>query len=126
MEEAKIKMLIIEDDKAVQTVIKMVFEKAGYQVFSAFDAMQGMMMAKQLKPNIIVLDIMLPAGGGFAVYERVRMLTESAPVPILIYSAMDRLLILEKIKERPTVRILSKGATTIEQLVETAARLIAA
>ena len=123
MEEAKKKILIIEDDKSLQAVLKILFERNGYQVFSAFDAMQGIMMARQSKPDLIVLDMMMPAGGGFPVYERIRMMPASSKVPFLIYSAMDRATILEKIKETPSVMILSKGSD-IEQLVDAVARLL--
>ena len=124
MEEIKKKMLIIEDDQTVHAVLKLVFEEAGYQVFAAMDAMQGVMMAKQITPDIIVLAIMMPAGGGFAVYERLKLMSGSSQVPFLIYSSMDPSVISKKIPEGPTVTILSKSSK-IGQLREAAARLIA-
>lgn len=124
MEEARKKILVIEDDKTVHILLKMVFEKAGYQVFAALDAMQGLMMARQVKPDLIVLDIMMPAGGGVSVYENLQRMSGSFQVPFLIYSSMDRSDILKKIKEGPSVLILSKSAK-IEQLLEAAARLLA-
>lgn len=124
MEEIKKKMLIIEDDQTVHSVLKLVFEEVGYQVFAAVDAMQGVMLARQVKPDIIVLDIMMPAGGGFAVYDRLKMMSGTFPAPLLIYSSMDPSVIRKKIQDGPTVIILSKGAK-ITQLREAAARLIA-
>ena len=124
MDEVRTKMLIIEDDHTVQSVLKLVFEGAGYQVFSALDAMQGIMAAKQIKPDIIVLDIMMPAGGGFAVYERLKMMSGSFPIPLLIYSSMDYAAIAKKIPEGSTVTILSKSVK-LPQLLEAVARLLA-
>ena len=124
MEETRKKILIIEDDQTVHFVLKQVFEKAGYLVFAAMDAMQGVMMAKQVKPDVIVLDLMMPAGGGFAVYERLKMMSGSVQVPFLIYSSMERSLISKKIQEGPLVAILSKSAT-IEQVVQAVALLTA-
>ncbi|OGR45010.1 MAG: hypothetical protein A2X35_06340 [Elusimicrobia bacterium GWA2_61_42] len=124
MNGAKKKLLIVDDDKTVHSILKLIFERAGYQVFAALDAMQGMMMAKQIKPDLIVLDIMMPAGGGFAVYERLQMMSGSFQVPFLIYSSMDYAAIAEKITEGPSVIILSKTAKT-EQILEAAARLTA-
>lgn len=116
------KVLIIDDDKVIHSILKQAFTKAGYQVVPALDSMQGMMMAKQVKPDLIVLDIMMPAGGGFVVYERLQMMTGSFQVPFLIYSSMDRDQILEKIPEGPLVAVLSKTAT-MESILEAAARL---
>jgi len=117
------KVLVIDDDKTVHSILKMILEKAGYQVFAALDAMQGIMLTKQLKPDLIVLDIMMPAGGGFAVYERLQMMSGSFQVPFLIYSSMDRGQILAKIPEGPQVAVVSKTAP-LDSLVEIAARLI--
>lgn len=119
------KVLVIDDDKTVHAILKLALEKAGYQVFAALDAMQGMMTAKQLKPDLIVLDIMMPAGGGFAVYERLQMMSGSFQVPFLIYSSVPGSEIMKKIQESPTVKILSKTAR-LEELVAAANELTGA
>lgn len=116
------KVLIIDDDKVIHSILRLAFTKAGYQVFPALDSMQGMMMAKQVKPDLIVLDIMMPAGGGFVVYERLQMMRGSFQIPFIIYSSMDRAQILEKIPEGPQVVVLSKTAS-LESVLEAAARL---
>ncbi len=117
------KILVMDDDKTVHSILKLVFEKAGYQVFSALDAMQGMMMAKQVKPDLIVLDIMMPAGGGFAVYERLQMMSGTFQVPFLIYSSVSREDILAKIPEGQRVEVLSKTAP-IDTILAAAERLL--
>jgi DNA-binding response OmpR family regulator len=87
---AKKKILHVEDDRNMQLLVRAILEKAGYEVATAVDAMQGVMMARNFAPNLIVLDIMLPAGGGQSVLERVRTLTSTSHVPILIYSATPK------------------------------------
>ena len=119
------KVLVIDDDKTVHSILKLALEKAGYQVFGALDAMQGMMMAKQLRPELIVLDMMMPAGGGFAVFERLQMMSGTFQVPFLIYSSMPGSEIMKKIQEGPTVKILSKTART-EEVVAAANELTGA
>lgn len=119
------KVLIIDDDRTVHSILKLAFEKAGYQVFAALDAMQGMMLTRQLRPDLVVLDIMMPAGGGFAVYERLQMMSGTFQVPFLIYSSMSREEILAKIPEGPQVAVLSKTAS-LDSLIEAAARLTGA
>ena len=45
------KILVIEDDKTIQLLLKVVLERGGYQVVSALDGMQGLMLARQVKPD---------------------------------------------------------------------------
>jgi CheY-like chemotaxis protein len=119
------KILIIDDDKTVHIILKQELEKAGYQVFAALDAMQGLMMARQVKPDLVVLDILMPAGGGYSVYERLQMMSGSFQVPFLIYSSLPVSEIREKIPEGPSVEILSKSAK-LEDVSAAAARLLGA
>jgi two-component system, chemotaxis family, chemotaxis protein CheY len=110
MSDAKKKILHIEDDKNVQLLVRMILERAGFAVSTAVDAMQGLMLARQLAPDLIVLDIMMPAGGGASVHERIRQLSGSSAVPILIYSATDPSDILKKVPADPLTLILQKPA----------------
>ncbi len=119
------KILIVDDDKTVHTMLKMVFEKAGYQVFAALDAMQGLMMARQVKPDLIVLDLMMPAGGGVSVYERLQMMAGTFQVPFLIYSSLNRAEIDKLIQEGPTVAIVGKAAG-VGEVLAAAEKLLAA
>lgn len=108
------KILVVDDDKTLQMILKAAFEKAGYQVIPALDAMQGLMMAKQVKPDLIVLDMMMPAGGGQSVYERLQMMAGSFEVPVLVYSAMPPQEVAKYISEGPQTRVLNKSAPVAE------------
>ncbi len=119
------KVLIIDDDKTVHAILKLALEKADFQVFAALDAMQGMMMTRQMRPDLIILDIMMPAGGGFAVYDRLQMMSGSFQVPFLIYSSMPREEIHKHIKESAQTEILNKTAP-LDSLVAAARRLTGA
>lgn len=122
MPDAK-KILVIDDDKTVHLILKAAIEKEGpFKVYAALDAMQGMMTAKQLKPDLIILDIMMPAGGGFAVYERLQMISATFEVPFLIYSSMPAHEIEKKIKPGLQVEIFSKTAR-LEEIVAAVKRL---
>lgn len=110
------KILVVDDDKTLQMILKTAFEKAGYQVIPALDAMQGLMMAKQVKPDLIVLDMLMPAGGGQSVYERLQMMAGSFEVPVLVYSSLPSEEIAKIISEGPQTRVLNKSASVAEVL----------
>ena len=102
------RVLVIDDEQVIHTFLKAVFEKAGFRVTSALDALQGPLIAKQLAPDLIVLDIALPGGGGYKVFERLRIMKETTDIPILVYSALPREQVLAKIPEGRDVLVVSK------------------
>jgi DNA-binding response OmpR family regulator len=83
------KILVVDDDPDVQSILRTLLEKEGYHVVSALDAMQGPMLARKESPNLIILDIMMPAGGGASVFQRLRQNTLTMSIPIIIHSAVQ-------------------------------------
>lgn len=117
------RILVIDDEKVIHAFLRALLERGGHKVFSAMDAMQATMMARQVNPQVIVLDINMPGGGGYAVFERLRMMSGTMQVPILIYSATSREEIQKRIPEATDVAVLAKPALP-EQIVEAIERLL--
>jgi len=88
----------------------MTLEKAGYQTAAAADAMQGPMMARNLKPDLIILDIMMPAGGGATVYRRLKQNTMTMAIPIIIHSSATLDAIRTVLPEADDVPMVQKPA----------------
>lgn len=84
------KILCVEDDHSMQLLLRSILQRAGYAVEIAEDAVQAVMLARTAVPDLIILDIMIPAGGGQSVLERVRNLTATRHVPVLIFSATPK------------------------------------
>jgi DNA-binding response OmpR family regulator len=83
------KILIIEDDKDMAMILAMRLSKAGFEVHTAQDAAFGVKEAHQFKPQLIILDLMLPAGGGFAVLDRLKLSTHTNQIPVFVLSGAD-------------------------------------
>ncbi len=80
-------MLVIEDDEKISEAISEYFTRVGYTVKTAGDGLAGVQAALQDRPDVIVLDLMLPKMDGLAVCREVR---EKAPyIPILMLTAKD-------------------------------------
>jgi DNA-binding response OmpR family regulator len=79
------KVLIIDDDKTVVGAITAVLRAAGYQVLSAFDPVQGFMAARREKPQVIILDLMMPAGGGMQLLGK---LTSTGKAPVVVITML--------------------------------------
>jgi len=78
------KILIVEDDKTLIDVLKYNLSKEGYRVVTAIDGLQGLEVARAEKPDLIILDIMLPKLDGL---EACRILRKEMTTPILMLTA---------------------------------------
>jgi CheY-like chemotaxis protein len=82
----KKKILVVDDDKAIHAFLRAILQK-DYDVISAVDGLQGVTMARQGKPDLVLLDLQMPAGGGSSVFERLGMMTDTSLIPILVLTA---------------------------------------
>ena len=85
------KILVIDDDKAICELIKINLELAGYEVFVANDGEIGFALAKQELPNVIVLDVMMPDVDGYTVAKRIRENENTKNIPIIMLTALSEL-----------------------------------
>jgi two-component system response regulator MprA len=81
------RILIIEDDQAIVRVLKRSLTYEGYQVDAAYDGEEGINLYKRIKPDLLILDWMLPGMNGLEVCDRLRASEEN--VPILMLTAKD-------------------------------------
>ena len=82
----KKKILIVEDDPDVRTGLHLRLRANDYEVFFASDGMSSIVEARKHEPDLIILDLGLPAGDGFTVIERLQMIPSLAVIPIIIVS----------------------------------------
>jgi len=81
------KILIIEDDISTSQFLSYTVEREGYQAITALDGIDGLKKALAEKPDLIILDIMLPGLDGFELCHRLRAYPATADIPVLILSA---------------------------------------
>ncbi|MFH2204936.1 MAG: response regulator transcription factor [Elusimicrobiota bacterium] len=90
---ARKKVLIVEDEKGLVKLIKYNFEKEGYAVAAAYDGEAGLALARKDKPDLILLDIMLPKMDGLSLCKALR---QDSRIPIIFLTAkkseIDRIL----------------------------------
>lgn len=85
------KILIIDDDKAINELIKINLELIGYKVIQALDGIKGFALAKQEMPSAIILDVMMPEVDGYTVAQRIRQNESTKNIPILMLTALSQL-----------------------------------
>lgn len=79
-------ILIIEDEKAIQNIIKAFLEDAGYTTVLADDGLEGIEQFHKCNPDLVLLDLMLPKIDGFAVCELIR---KESHIPVIMLTARD-------------------------------------
>ena len=84
------KILIVEDDADMCLGYNILLKAHHYDTFFAADALSAMSEARKHQPDLIILDLGLPAGDGFIVLERFRANTDLAVIPVIVVSARDR------------------------------------
>ena len=83
------KILIVEDDADVRLGYHVLLKANHYDTFFAADSTSAVSEARKHKPDLIILDLGLPAGDGFIVLERFRANTHLAVIPVIVVSARD-------------------------------------
>jgi len=82
-------VLIVDDDPTAREALVAILEGDGYELKQAKDGIQALQILKQLQPDLILLDVMMPAMDGFEVCRRIRATPPLAEVPIILLTALD-------------------------------------
>lgn len=117
------RILVADDDRELSKLICTLLAAAGHQAFPAFDGASAMMAAMRApQPNLIILDVRMPAGDGQLTLQKLKQAGKTAPIPVLVLTAV----------QDPSVRdeMLSKGAVAFmhkpfdsEELLATVSQL---
>ncbi|MEN6299513.1 MAG: response regulator [Anaerolineaceae bacterium] len=81
------KVLVIDDDKTMSEMLKLVLEPLSFEVFEASTGPDGIEATKRLKPEVIILDLLMPDMDGWEVTKAIRAFSQ---VPILVLSAVSK------------------------------------
>jgi DNA-binding response OmpR family regulator len=92
-------VLIIEDENFLSSLIKARLTKENFGVLQAFDGEEALMMLKTQKPNIIILDLILPKMSGFEVMEAISADPELSIIPVIVLSNLAQDADIEKLKK---------------------------
>ena len=85
------KILVIDDDEAINQLIKVNLEFSNYKVFSATDGIKGFALCKQELPDLVILDVMMPEVDGYTVAKYIRENSSTKDIPILMLTALGML-----------------------------------
>ncbi|HYN99128.1 MAG TPA: response regulator [Actinomycetota bacterium] len=88
-------VLLLEDNQSVRELIKVLLETEGYSIIEASDGRDGLTKAEELKPDLMILDLMMPGLDGENVLKTMRRHSKLSKVPVLVvsgkYESLDAL-----------------------------------
>jgi CheY-like chemotaxis protein len=115
-------VLLIDDDNIFLLTIGVRLKSMGYTVCTAKDAASAITVVRKSGPDVIVLDVSLPAGDGFLVAERLQNLIASAATPIIFVTASEKHGLRERAMKLGAVAFLTKpfDALTLADAIESA------
>ena len=96
------KILIIEDSRLLRVTTERTLMRAGYEVVTAADGEEGLRVALENKPDLVILDMMLPKISGPEVLQRLRLNASSRTTPVIVLTSLS---------ESNRQKLLSEGAS---------------
>ena len=118
------KILLVEDEEIMINLLQKKLIQEGYEVSIARNGEEGLNMMKEVKPDIILLDIIMPKMSGFEVMEEMRKDTELKKIPIVVISNSGQPVELDKAKELGARDWLIKTEFDPQEVIEKVIRQI--
>lgn len=118
------KILIVDDDHFLARVYKQALEKAGFEATYLLGGEKVLETVKELKPDLILLDILLPDKDGYAVLKELKAEVVTKPIPVIVLSALEQQEDLEKSRSLGAVDHLVKTAVGFRDVIQVIEKLL--
>lgn len=87
---ARAKVLVVDDEEYIQHILNFSFGAEGYDVVTASDGEEGVNKAKDEKPDVIVMDIMMPKMDGYEACKQIKTDPQTKDIPVILLTAKGR------------------------------------
>jgi DNA-binding response OmpR family regulator len=112
------KILFVEDETSLQKAFGTILKDKGYDVISAFDGETGLKLAKEVKPSLILLDLILPKVHGFEVLKKLKEEKETKQIPVIVLTNLEDMENVGKALELGAMSYLVKAQYSLEEILE--------
>lgn len=112
------KILLVEDESALQKSLGDTLREDGFDVVSALDGETGERLAKSEKPDLIILDLILPQKDGLEVFKTLKEDESTRGIPVVVLTNLERIEHVEKALEMGAKTYLIKANYTLKEILE--------
>lgn len=112
------KIAIIEDDQAISQMYRFKFEAEGYQVETAENGRLGLELAEKMRPDIILLDLMMPEMNGEEMLEKMRATSWGKNIKVVVLTNKGEQEIPDKVRQMNVIAVILKADMTPRQVAE--------
>jgi CheY-like chemotaxis protein len=117
--------LVVEDDDTTRAMVGQILERTGWSVALAAHGRRGLERVAERRPDVIILDLMMPEMNGFDFLDALRGNPDWRGIPVVVLTAMDLTAEDRRRLNGEVERILQKGASAREQLLSEIGRVLA-
>jgi DNA-binding response OmpR family regulator len=112
------KILFIEDESALQKTFGEILKQEGFKVISALDGESGLDLAKTEKPDLILLDLILPKKDGFEVLKELKENEKTKEIPVIVLTNLEGIDDVDRALQLGATTYLVKAQYTLEEVIE--------
>jgi two-component system, OmpR family, response regulator VicR len=116
-ESTKQKILLVEDDRALQSALLEILAQEGYETISAYDGEEGVQKAEANKPDLILLDLILPKKDGYEVLAELKK-GPNKNIPVLILTNLEEIDNVQKALELGAKTFMVKSDFSLRDIIE--------
>ncbi|PWB38443.1 MAG: response regulator [Parcubacteria group bacterium] len=117
MADKKFKVLLIEDEEMLANMYEVKFKNEGFDLVKALDGAAGLKLAKEEKPDFILLDIIMPKMDGFSVLKTLKEDPEMAKIPVILLTNLGQEEDIDRGKKMGAIGYLVKANITPAEVV---------
>ena len=114
----KQKVLIIDDDNDIREIYRLKFSQEEYEVLTAVDGEEGLKVIREKKPDVILLDLLMPVKNGMEVLAELQEDEQLSRIPVVVLSNIDDETSFKKVGKFETRFYLIKALTTPQKAVD--------
>lgn len=112
------KILLAEDDKLISNSLCEALKTNGYEATPAYDGEEAIAKAKEIKPDLLLLDIMMPKLDGISVLWELKANPETARIPVIVLTNIGDVETISKIIEAGAVDYLLKSDQSVDDIIQ--------
>lgn len=118
MNDKKYTILFIEDEESLQKTLSDALISEGFKILNAFDGESGLEIASQQKPDLILLDLILPKLDGFKVLDKLKKRPETQNIPVIVLTNLETTPSIEKALELGATTYLVKANYELSDVIK--------